>query len=379
VANEPRLAVESIAGLRPYQEDSVLAQNLSDGRVLVAVADGMGGHAAGEVASALALEALVAALEGGKPLDEAFVIANAQVHHKAQEPGKQGMGTTLVAALIEDGEFMVANVGDSRGYLITSEGIRQVSEDHSFVAEAVKRGQSLEEAMATPWRDALTRSVGTEESVDVDVFGPFPVKDNTALLICSDGLYKTLSDDDLNRIFVQSGSARGAAQTLVTAAFDSGSDDNISVVIAEHGEVPRAVQGTMPIDFVPDGADDPGSPTADEPVSPVAEEPASPATEEPQSNATAVGWEPIKGDPQAASGDAHDGGSEGPGDPGRAGDEKTIIDGLPAVVSEPTNDAPALPASSDQDPVAVAASGPPMGMIVAAIVVVGAVIAYFVF
>jgi len=258
VADEPRLAVESIAGLRPYQEDSLVAETLSDGRVLVAVADGMGGHAAGEVASALALETLVSALEDGMGLDAAFIRANEQVHEKAAEPGKQGMGTTLVAALVDDGEYFVANVGDSRGYLISAGGIRQVTEDHSFVAEAVKRGQSLEAAMATPWRDALTRSVGTEPQVDVDVFGPFPVRSDTALVICSDGLYKTLSDEDLRRIYLQSENPRAAAQTLVREALDSGSDDNISVAIAEYGEVPRtATQGTMPMNFVVPSEPDP--------------------------------------------------------------------------------------------------------------------------
>ncbi len=269
MADEPRLAVESIAGLRPYQEDSVLAETLSDGRILVAVADGMGGHAAGEVASALALESLVAALEDGLALDAAFTRANEQVHLKAEEPGKQGMGTTLVAALVEDGEYFIANVGDSRGYLITGDGVRQLTEDHSFVAEAVKRGQSLEEAMATPWRDALTRSIGTEPEVEVDVFGPFPVKADTALLICSDGLYKTLSDEDLRRIYLQSSSPRGSAQTLVSEALDTGSDDNISVAIAEYGEVPRVAQGTMPMNFVVPSGEEPGEasdPVASEPI-----------------------------------------------------------------------------------------------------------------
>ncbi|MEM7414042.1 MAG: protein phosphatase 2C domain-containing protein [Gemmatimonadota bacterium] len=273
--NEPRLAVESIAGQRPYQEDSVLAQNLADGRLLVAVADGMGGHAAGEVASALALETLVAALEDGQDLGSAFALANAEVHEKAREPGKQGMGTTLVAALVEDGEYTVANVGDSRGYLLTGGAIRQLTEDHSFVAEAVKRGQTLEEAMATPWRDALTRSIGTEERVEIDVFGPFPVSDDSALLICSDGLYKTLENHDLHTIFSQSSGPRGAAQTLVSEAFDRGSDDNISVVIAEYGEVPRDAQGTMPLEYTPPEGDDLGSahaPDAD------------------KEDATAVGW-----------------------------------------------------------------------------------------
>lgn len=239
MAKEPQLAVESIAGQRPYQEDATLADSLSDGRVLVAVADGMGGHAAGEVASSLALETLYRTLEEGQALDTAFALANTRVHEKAREPGKQGMGTTLTAALVEDGEFFIANVGDSRGYLVDRERIRRLTDDHSFVAEAMKRGQSQEQAEATPWRDALTRSIGTEAQVQVDVFGPFPVRDDTALLICSDGLYKALSDEQLHHVFMRSVSARGAARALVSTALEHGSDDNISVVILEHGHVPR--------------------------------------------------------------------------------------------------------------------------------------------
>jgi PPM family protein phosphatase len=244
VANELHLAIESIAGRRPYQEDSVLAETLGDGRTLVAVADGMGGHAAGEVASALALDTLVEAVIGGMELGDAFRLANEKVHHMASEPGKQGMGTTLVAILVDGREFRIANVGDSRAYLVTGKGIRRLTEDHSFVAEAMKRGQTEAEAMATPWKDALTRSVGTDEEVDVDVFGPLPVEEDSALLVCSDGLYKTLSDDAMRDLFVRSGSAPGAAQSLVTTALDRGSDDNISVAIAEFGEVPRDVAPT---------------------------------------------------------------------------------------------------------------------------------------
>jgi protein phosphatase len=239
VSAKPRLAVESIPGKRPYQEDSVFADVLEDGRTLVAVADGMGGHAAGEVASALALRTLQDALAEGRDLGDAFRMANERVHHMASEPGKQGMGTTMVAVLVSGNEFRVANVGDSRAYLVSAKGIKQLTDDHSFVAEAMKRGQSKAEAMATPWRDALTRSIGTEPEVDVDTFGPFPLEGDSAFVICSDGLYKTLSDDDLRDLFVQSRGPSGAAQSMVTAAFDGGSDDNISVVIAEYGDVPR--------------------------------------------------------------------------------------------------------------------------------------------
>ena len=263
MSQQPRLAVESIPGKRPYQEDSVFADVLGDGRTLVAVADGMGGHAAGEVASALALRTLQDALAEGRELGDAFRLANERVHHMATEPGKQGMGTTMVAVLVKEGEFYVANVGDSRAYLVSKTGIRQLTDDHSFVAEAMKRGQSRAEAMATPWRDALTRSIGTEPEVEVDVFGPFPLEVDAAFVICSDGLYKTLTEDDLRELFMQSGGPRGAAQAMVTAAFDAGSDDNISVAIAEYGQVPRdTAPTTMVMSFDASAADEAAKPSA---------------------------------------------------------------------------------------------------------------------
>lgn len=266
-----RVASESIAGQRPYQEDSVLTETLPDGRTLIAVADGMGGHAAGEVASALALETLLDQVNSGVALGEAFVEANRRVHEKSREPGKQGMGTTLVAMLLDGDEYHVANVGDSRAYRIMDDGIQQITEDHSFVAEAMKRGQSEEEAMRSQWKDALTKSIGTDAEVTADVFGPFKVEGNMAILLCSDGCYKTLRSEDILQIFRQSGGPKGAAQSLVSEAFQRGSDDNISVVIAEFGEVARErAAGTMPLEF--EAPDEP-EPDAETPSSD-AEEPA---------------------------------------------------------------------------------------------------------
>ena len=269
MSERPRLAQHSIPGRRPYQEDSIHVGELADGRLLVAVADGMGGHAAGEVASALALETLKASLEAGIELGEAFRLANQQVHAKSKEPGKQGMGTTMVAVLVDEGRYQVANVGDSRGYRLSAGGIERLTQDHSFVAEAMKRGQSEEEATASQWRDALTRAIGTDPKVEVDVFGPFPVDKDTAFLLCSDGLYKTLKDPDLHGIFARSGGPKGAANNLVTAAYERGSDDNISVVIAEFGQVPREqAQGTMPLEFQPPEPGAAPEPVDDEPPTP---------------------------------------------------------------------------------------------------------------
>ena len=106
--------------------------------------------------------------------------------------------------------------------------------------------------MSGPWKDALTRSIGTEAEVEVDTFGPSPLPANAALVICSDGLYKTLRPTDILRIYRASGGPRGAAQSLVSTALEKGSDDNISVAIAEYGEVPRASgQGTVPLEYDP--------------------------------------------------------------------------------------------------------------------------------
>jgi serine/threonine protein phosphatase PrpC len=119
----------------------------------------------------------------------------------------------------------------------------------------MRRGQSEAEAMATPWKDALTRSIGTEAEVDADVFGPHALQGDSAFLICSDGLYKTLGDNQILELFVRSSGAQGAAQSLVAAAFDAGSDDNISVAIAEFGEVPREVEPTtMVLSYEPEAA-----------------------------------------------------------------------------------------------------------------------------
>ena len=234
-----RFATHSITGRRKENQDSVMAEAYPEDGLLLAVADGMGGHAAGEVASALALETLLKALQAGESLEKAAQMANWRVHKKAQDPGLFGMGTTLTALHLVEDRFHIVNVGDSRAYRLSRRGIRQLTDDHSFVAEAMKRGQSEDAAMASPWKDALTRSIGGEEEVEVDVFGPFPVENDTAILICSDGLYKTLRGGEMRRIFLASESPEDAAEALVSAAYAKGSDDNITVAILEFGQFQR--------------------------------------------------------------------------------------------------------------------------------------------
>jgi protein phosphatase len=243
MTREIRFSTESIQGRRPQNEDSVLAETLRKGGLLLAVADGMGGHAAGEVASALALETLLRAVREGEGLEDAIRLANREVHRAAQDPDKLGMGTTITAMLLQNDRILLANVGDSRAYYVSRSEIRQLTEDHSFLAEARKQGQSREDAMATPWKDALTRSIGPDEEVEVDVFGPLQVEEDTALLLCSDGLYKTLGREGIRRVFLASRDHSEAATALVWAAYEGGSDDNITVAIAEFGEFPRRAAG----------------------------------------------------------------------------------------------------------------------------------------
>ncbi|MGW8267756.1 MAG: protein phosphatase 2C domain-containing protein [Longimicrobiales bacterium] len=236
---EIRFSTETTQGRRQQNEDAVLAERFPEDGLLLAVADGMGGHAAGEVASALALETVLDEIRAGKSLEDAVRQANRQVHKTAQDPDRHGMGTTLTVVHVKDDRYLVANVGDSRAYRLSRRGIRQLTEDHSFVSEARKRGQPEGVGLTSPWKEALTRSIGTDEDVDVDIFGPFSAEDDTAVILCSDGLYKALERGEIWKIFMASKDLHEAARELTTTAFERGSDDNITVAIAEFGAFPR--------------------------------------------------------------------------------------------------------------------------------------------
>lgn len=248
----PAAAAYTHAGRRRSNQDAVVVRQLSSGDELLAVADGMGGHAAGEVASATALETLVAELERGAELGAAVVAANARVYACSRERSEwQGMGTTLVALLRSGTSYRIANVGDSRAYVIDAAGIRQVTRDHSFLVEAVQAGTlSPAEAAESPWRNALTRAVGTEPAVEVDLFGPFPADPPQVVLLCSDGLYKALPPEIIREYVVATGELATALEALCALAYRRGSDDNISVAGIEWGPLPRrspAITLPMPI------------------------------------------------------------------------------------------------------------------------------------
>lgn len=234
-----RSVAHSERGRRRVNEDSVLVAPLDGDAELAAVADGMGGHAAGDVASRRALEALHGAVAAGADLIDAVRAANAAVHAEAlARPEHAGMGTTLVALLRRGDRYFVANVGDSRAYRVDDSGVRRLTEDHSFVADAVRSGRlTAEEAGRSRWRNAVTRAIGTEPEIDVDLFGPFDAATPHTVVLCSDGLYRTLPEQRLRD--VSTGALEHTARALADAALQAGSDDNISIVVVRFGEDPR--------------------------------------------------------------------------------------------------------------------------------------------
>ncbi len=206
---------------------------------LFAIADGMGGARAGEVASALAAGALEesSAGRGG----EAYVVeliqeANRRVHERASTDAEtSGMGTTITVALIEnDGTVTVGHVGDSRAYLLRGDRLEQLTDDHSLVAELVRRGElSPQAAEVHPQRSVITRALGTDPDVDVDAFS-VDVQSGDLFLICSDGLSDMVDGEQIEAIMNTNRSDLDAtARALVQAANRAGGEDNITAVLFE--------------------------------------------------------------------------------------------------------------------------------------------------
>jgi PPM family protein phosphatase len=203
---------------------------------LFAVADGMGGAQAGEVASRLAASALEGegsgSLDGLERLDALIQEANRRVYDRAStDPSASGMGTTMTVALVEGMTVAIGHVGDSRAYLVRGETMEQLTEDHSLVNELLKSGKlSEEEAHAHPQRSVITRAVGTDPDVDVDAFTIEGVEGDV-FLICSDGLTDMVEDVEILELVHQHrDDLDKAVQALVAAANRGGGDDNITAV-----------------------------------------------------------------------------------------------------------------------------------------------------
>jgi serine/threonine protein phosphatase PrpC len=224
--------------VRPQNEDSLLVRpDLG----LYAVADGMGGHAAGEVASAIAMatieqQAEQAQARGALPYDivaDAVHAANAAILADArQDPARQGMGTTAsVLVTPDDTHYRIAHVGDSRAYLLRNDELRQITVDHTWVHEQVERGVLREEdARGHPFASVLTRVLGTEDDVRVDVIDG-ETRAGDLFLLCSDGLTTVLDDVALRTVLSRTASVQDHADALVRAALEGGGPDNITVVL----------------------------------------------------------------------------------------------------------------------------------------------------
>jgi PPM family protein phosphatase len=205
---------------------------------IFAVADGMGGAQAGEIASRLAAAAVRETEAEGSPEDRVkrlFAEANRRVYTRSSEDeSAAGMGTTMTVALVSDGTVTIGHVGDSRAYLIRAGSLEQVTEDHSLVSELVRSGKlSPAEAESHPQRNVITRVLGTEPDVDVDTFA-VPAKENDLFLICSDGLTSMVDDRTVLEIVDRNrADLDKALKELVRAANRKGGEDNITVVCFE--------------------------------------------------------------------------------------------------------------------------------------------------
>jgi len=238
-------AVTDPGQVRPANEDSVFADPNAG---LLIVADGMGGHAAGEVASGMAAETIAAFLREKLPasgtlvldaphlLGEAIRRADAAVRERAAaDPALHGMGTTAVVAVCRGDELALAHVGDSRAYLLHEGGLRRVTEDHSLVARMVSAGTiTPAEARKHHLRNVITRSLGFEGNAEAEVQILEWVRGDL-LLLCTDGLTGMAEDEEIESIMASHGAdVESGARALIALANAHGGTDNVSAVVAVH-------------------------------------------------------------------------------------------------------------------------------------------------
>jgi protein phosphatase len=238
---------------RTANEDSLVVRP-----PLFAVADGMGGAKAGEVASAVAVEAVETARDSGEPVEAqlAGIVrdANRRIYDLAvADESRRGMGTTLTLAKLHGDDVSLAHVGDSRAYRMRDGELSQLTRDHSLVAELERSGQiTAEAAEHHPQRSIITRALGPEPDVEVDTY-TLTGRDGDVFLICSDGLTSMISDDEVASILGSARSLDEAADALVRAANQSGGKDNITVILFRLGE---GVPGAEPVTLEPLSGDE---------------------------------------------------------------------------------------------------------------------------
>ena len=230
-----------IGMVREVNQDYVFVTEAPIGNLpnLLVVADGMGGHRAGEYASRLAVEVLRQELENSTDdcpeamMKRAIARANERVLETARQDVQfSGMGTTLVAATVIERTLYFANVGDSRLYLLNDE-IKQLSKDHSLVQEMVRLGGiNQEEAKYHPDKNIITRAIGVKDEVEIDFF-EYRLKKGDMILMCTDGLSNMMEDEEILRVVKSSRDVVEAVEQLIESAKDNGGSDNIGVIVAQ--------------------------------------------------------------------------------------------------------------------------------------------------
>ena len=239
--------ITDIGKVRKIDEDSILAADLSFGInsesekfLLLAVADGMGGAAKGEEASKIALNALTktiipelfGTLSFTELLENGIKNANQEIlDYTVKNPESTGMGTTTVCAVVKGNNIHLANVGDSRAYVISNDEIRRVTKDHSYVQALIDEGQiTEEEAREHPQKNVITKAVGIMESVEPDTM-KLTLDTDESLLLCCDGVIAHLTDEDIHKIICNTNDPQNACQQIVDLANKRGGSDNISLII----------------------------------------------------------------------------------------------------------------------------------------------------
>ena len=233
--------------VRPTNQDNYAVELFdSANTALLVVCDGMGGASAGNVASRYAIERFAEEVrqEIQPNMDNTYMedllrvgaqYANQSVFELSIQPEFRGMGTTLVAALVQGENAVLVNVGDSRAYLLRDGAMTQLTEDHSYVQEMVRKGKlTPEQSRNHPHKNLITRAVGVDTFVDSDLFD-YTLGEDDVLLLCSDGLTGMVEDSEIARIIGDAATLEQAAGSLIAAACENGGVDNITVVLFRRG------------------------------------------------------------------------------------------------------------------------------------------------
>ena len=226
-------AISDVGLMRKENEDNYL---VSAERGLFVVADGMGGHVGGQLASTIAINVLdreIQDLENKETLpllSAAMLKANELILNQARDEQYHGMGTTVTAAVVKDGALSIAHIGDSRAYLFREQALTLLTRDHSLVNELFQNGSlTREEAQHHPQRNILTRALGTSNA-QMDLFS-IPVSTGDVILLCTDGLHNHLSDSELETVLKQDISLEEKVREMVNMTLDRGGTDNITVIL----------------------------------------------------------------------------------------------------------------------------------------------------